>query len=290
MIIVTGATGQLGRLVIATLIHQHQIPANTIAAVVRNCEKANDLAALGVEVRVADYDNSEAWDQALTGAEKILLISSSEIGKRSAQHQTVIDAANRAQVKLLVYTSVLHADQSELGLAAEHRATEQALIASGLAFVVLRNGWYIENYMGTIAAALANGAVIGCAGNGAISAASRADYAEAAAQVLVSAQTPGSIYELAGDHAFTMADLAATLSDKSGQQIPYINLSAVEYEQALLQAGLPAPIAQLLADADVGISKGALFEGRQQLSTLIGRPSTPMADVVARVIAEQRSA
>ncbi len=144
MIVVTGATGQLGRLVIDALLKR--VPAEHIVAAVRNVEKAQPLAELGVHVRQANYDDPDSWQAALQGAEKVLLISSSEIGQRVNQHRAVIEAAKRQGVALLAYTSLLHADSSPLGLAQEHRETEALIHASGVPYVLLRNGWYTENY------------------------------------------------------------------------------------------------------------------------------------------------
>jgi NAD(P)H dehydrogenase (quinone) len=282
MIVVTGATGQLGRLVIQSLLKK--VPASSIVAAVRNVEKAQDLAALGVQVRQADYNQPASWDAALQGADKVLLISSSEIGQRAKQHQAVIDAAKRAGVKLLAYTSVLHADTSVLGLAGEHRETEAAIRASGLPFVLLRNGWYTENYAMGIPTALSLGAVYGCAGDGRISSAARADYAEAAATVLASDNQAGKTYELAGDSAYTLSEFASEISRQSGKAIGYVNLPEAEYKKALLGAGLPELLAELLANSDTGVSKGALFDDGCQLSKLIGRPTTPLAEVVAAAI------
>ncbi|HZW25624.1 MAG TPA: SDR family oxidoreductase [Gallionella sp.] len=282
MIVVTGATGQLGRLVIQSLLKK--VPAAKIVAAVRNVEKAQELAALGVQVRQADYNHPEDWDAALQGADKVLLISSSEIGQRVAQHRNVIDAAKRAGVKLLAYTSVLHADTSVLGLAGEHRDTEAAIRASGVPFVLLRNGWYTENYAMGIPAALSLGAVYGCAGDGRISSAARADYAEAAAVVLTSDDQAGKTYELAGDSAYTLSEFAAEISRQAGRAIGYVNLPEAEYRKALLGAGLPEFLAELLANSDTGVSKGALFDEGHQLGKLIGRPTTPLAAMVATAI------
>ena len=278
MIVVTGATGQLGRLVIASLLKK--VPASTIVAAVRNVEKAKDLAALGVQVRQADYTQQQSWDAALQGADKVLLISSSEIGQRAKQHQAVIDAAKRAGVKLLAYTSVLHADTSVLGLAGEHRETEAAIKASGVPAVILRNGWYTENYAMGVPTALAHGAVYGCAGEGRIASAARADYAEAAAVAMTRDDQAGKTYELAGDSAYTLSEFAAEIAKQSGKAINYVNLPEADYKQALLGAGLPEPLAALLADSDTGVSKGALFDDGHQLSNLIGRATTPLAEVV----------
>jgi NAD(P)H dehydrogenase (quinone) len=282
MITVTGATGQLGHQVITALLKK--VPASGIVAAVRNVEKAKDLAALGVQVRQADYSQPATWDAALKGADKILLISSSEIGQRAKQHQAVIDAAKKAGVKLLAYTSVLHADTSVLGLAAEHRETEAAIRASGVPFVFLRNGWYTENYAAGIPTALSLGAVYGCAGDGRIASATRADYAEAAAVALTADNQAGKTYELAADSAFTLSDFAAEISRQSGKTIGYVNLPESEYKKALLGAGLPGFLAELLANSDTGVSKGALFDDGHQLSKLIGRPATPLATSVKAVL------
>ncbi|MBA3023799.1 MAG: SDR family oxidoreductase [Gammaproteobacteria bacterium] len=278
MIVVTGATGQLGRLVIASLLKK--VPASNIVAAVRNVEKAKDLAALGVKVRQADYTQPQSWDAALQGADKVLLISSSEIGQRAQQHKSVIDAAKRAGVKLLAYTSVLRADTSVLGLAGEHRETEAAIKASGVPAVILRNGWYTENYAMGVPTALALGAVYGCAGEGRISSAARADYAEAAAVAITSDDQAGKTYELAGDSAYTLSEFAAEIAKQSGKAINYVDLPEAAYKQALLGAGLPEPLAALLADSDTGVSKGALFDDGHQLSKLIGRETAPLAEVV----------
>jgi NAD(P)H dehydrogenase (quinone) len=272
--VITGATGQLGRLVIDVLLRR--VPAERIVAAVRNVEKAGDIAAMGVQVRQADYDQPASLDAALEGADRLLLISSSEIGQRTRQHSAVIDAARRSGIQLLAYTSVLHADTSVLALAQEHRETEAAIGDSGLPFVILRNGWYTENYTAGVASALSLGAVYGCAGEGRISSAARADYAEAAATVLTSEDPADQILELAGDTAYTLGDFAAALSRLSGQPIPYVNLPEADYREALLGAGLPEPLAALLADSDTGASQGALFDDGRQLSTLLGRPTTPL--------------
>ena len=278
MIVITGATGQLGQLVIKALLKK--VPASGIVAAVRNVEKAKDLAALGVQVRQADYTQPATWDAALKGADKVLLISSSEIGQRAKQHKAVIDAAKRAGVKLLAYTSVLHAGTSPLGLAAEHKETEAAIRASGVPFVLLRHGWYTENYTAGIPGALAHGAVYGCAGTGRISSATRADYAEADVAALTADNQAGKVYELAGDTAYTLAELAAEISRQSGKDIGYVNLPEAEYKNVLVKVGLPEPVADLLSDSDTGASKGGLFDDGHQLSKLIGRTTTLLATAV----------
>jgi len=274
MIVVTGASGQLGRLVIQALLRT--VPAAQIVAAVRRPESVADLAAQGVVVREADYGRPDTLDAAFTGAQKVLLISSNEIGQRLPQHRAVIDAAARAGVALLAYTSLLRADSTPLALGAEHWTTEQHLHASGVPFVVLRNGWYTENHLASVAPALQHGAFIGCAGEGRIASAARQDYAEAAAAVLTQPVTDmaGRTFELAGDSAYTLAEFAATLSRLSGRTVPYVNLPQADYQGALLGAGLPAGLAELLADSDTGASQGGLWDGQRQLSALIGRPTT----------------
>ncbi|MCQ3029885.1 SDR family oxidoreductase [Pseudomonas syringae] len=283
MYVITGATGQLGRLVIEKLLAS--VPAGQIIAAVRSPDKAADLAALGVQVRHADYSQASTLDSAFKGAEKILLISSSEVGQRTAQHQTVIDAAKRANVKLLAYTSVLNADTSLLGLAEEHRQTEASLQKSGVPFVLLRNGWYTENYAAGIPAALEHGAVFGSAADGRISSAARVDYADAAVAVLTSVEDQaGRVYELAGDDSYTLSDFAAEVSKQAGKTVPYTDLPQADFQAALVQEGLPGFVADLLSDSDAAAAKGALFDARRQLSALIGRPTTPLAITVAETL------
>jgi NAD(P)H dehydrogenase (quinone) len=283
MIVITGATGQLGRLVIQELLKT--APASDIVAAVRSPEKAADLAALGVQVRHADYTLPATLATAFEGASRLLLISSSEVGQRLPQHRAVIDAAKQAKVPLLAYTSILHADRSPLGLAMEHQATEALLRESGLPFVLLRNGWYTENYTGNVATAIAHGAVLGSARDGRIASAARADYAAAAAAVLVRDDQAGLIHELAGDEAFTMQDLAAEIARQSGKPVVYQDMPQAAYAAALESVGLPSGFAQLLADSSAGSAQGALFDDGHRLSQLIGRPTTPLADCVAAALA-----
>jgi NAD(P)H dehydrogenase (quinone) len=284
-IFVTGATGQLGRLVIGALLQN--IPATRIVAGVRRTDSdvARGLAALGLELRIADYSRPETLASAFLGVDRLLLISSSEVGQRTAQHGNVIAAATRAGVGLLAYTSVLRADVSPLALAQEHRETEALLRASGTPFALLRNGWYTENYAASIAPALAHGVFIGAAGDGRIASAARADYAEAAAAVLTGADQAGRIYELAGDEAYTLGEFAAVISDVSGRKIAYQNLPEADFATALVGAGLPEAFAALLADSDAGAAKGALFDNGLQLSALIGRPTTPYAVTITQTFA-----
>lgn len=279
MIAITGATGQLGRLVIQQLLQT--LPAEQLIAAVRSPEKATDLQALGVQVREADYSNPQTLRTAFAGVNKLLLISSSEVGQRAAQHANVIAAARDAGVALLVYTSILHADSSPLPLAEEHKATEQALAASGLPYTLLRNGWYTENYAASVPAALQFGVVLGAAGEGRIASAARADYAAAAAQVLLSDNQAGKVYELAGDDSYTLSEFAAAIAQISAKNVSYNDMSEADFTVALTQAGLPAPLATMLAESDTGASKGGLFDDSHSLSALIGRPTTPYQEVIA---------
>lgn len=276
MIAVTGATGHLGQLVINELLTTHN--AQDIVAIVRNPAKAQALVQKGVQVREADYGNSAALVQALQGVEKLLLISSSEVGQRAPQHRNIINAAKSAGVQLIAYTSLLHADTSPLGLRAEHIETENDLAQSGIPFVLLHNGWYSENYLASVPAALEHGAFIGSAGDGKIASASRQDYAAAAAKVLSLDNQAGKVYELAGDEAWTLTELAEKLSALTGKSVVYQNLSEADFAAALQNAGLPEGFARLLADSDVGASKGGLYDDSHQLSRLIGRPTTSIDD------------
>lgn len=282
MIAITGATGQLGQLVIAALLKS--VPASQIVAVVRNPAKADALAQQGVVVRQGDYGDEAALTRALDGVEKLLLISSSEVGQRTVQHRNVINAAKAAGVGFIAYTSVLHADTSPLGLAAEHIETENMLAASGIPYALLRNGWYSENYLASAPPALEHGVFIGSAGEGKIAAATRADYAAAAARVISEEGHAGKVYELAGDSAWTLGELAAELSRQSGKNVVYQNLNEADFAAALKGFGLPAGLADLLADSDVGASKGGLFDDSRTLSTLIGRPTTTLTESVKSIL------
>lgn len=277
---VTGATGELGRLVIAKL--KERIATDKIVALARSPEKAVDL---GVEVRAFDYAKKDTLALALAGVETLLLISSSEIGQRAAQHRAVITAAKAAAVSRIVYTSLLHADTSPLDLAAEHLDTEAALAEVGIPATILRNGWYTENYTGSIPGALAGGSLLGSAGDALIASAARADYAEAAAVVLTASGHEGKVYELAGDNAWSLPDLAGEISHQTGRDIPYKNMPAAEYSAALKSFGVPDALAGAIAGWDVAASKGALSDDTCQLSALIARPTTTMAASVRAALA-----
>jgi len=276
---ITGATGHLGRLVIQKL--KEKGSADSLVGLVRSKQKAADL---GIDTRQADYDQPDTLGPALQGIHTLLLISGSEVGKRAVQHKNVLEAAKKAGVQWIVYTSLLHADSSSLSLANEHLATEAALKASGIPYTLLRNGWYTENYTGSIPGALAGGAFIGSAGDGKISSAARADFAEAAVAVLTSQGHEGKVYELAGDTAYTLQDLAAEISRQSGKEIPYKNLPESAYATALIGFGLPEGLAHAIAGWDVSASRGDLFDDSRQLSALIGRPTTPLSVSVAEAL------
>ncbi|EAU68794.1 SDR family oxidoreductase [Stigmatella aurantiaca] len=282
MILVTGATGKLGRLVVEGLLKK--LPAQQIALAVRNPEKAADFAARGIQVRRADYSKPDTLESAFAGAEKVLLISSNEVGQRLAQHRAAVAAAKKAGVRLLAYTSILHADTSGLALAAEHKGTEQLIRDSGIPFVFLRNGWYTENYTENLAPALAHGAIVGSSGEGRIAVATRADYAAAAVAVLTGTGHENKVYELGGDTALTLTDLAAEVSRQSGKTIVYKNLPPDQYQGVLTQAGVPGPFAEVLVDSDLGAARGELNDSSGDLRRLIGRPTTPLANAVSAAL------
>jgi NAD(P)H dehydrogenase (quinone) len=278
MIGITGANGNLGQLVIKNLLQI--IPATQIVAAVRNPEKAGNLHPLGVQIREADYDRPETLTQAFNGVEKLLLISAVQPGERFRQHRAAIDAAMQAGVNLIAYTSLLRADTSELILAGEHLQTEEYLKSSGMNFVLLRNGWYLENHTAALASALGHASINGSAGGGRFASASRADYAGAAVTVLTQPGHAGKTYELAGDHAFSMPELAEEVSRQAGRQIVYNDLAPSEYEAMLLGLGLPKMIVDVVVDADVQSSKGALDSTSGDLSRLLGRNTTRLSEAV----------
>ncbi|MET4612122.1 NAD(P)H dehydrogenase (quinone) [Rhodococcus sp. PvR044] len=280
-IAITGATGHLGRLVVESLLAR-RADAGDLVAVVRDPGKAADLAAKGVQVRAADYTDGAALESALAGVDKLLLISSSEVGQRLPQHTNVIEAAKTAGVAFVAYTSVLDAANSALTLAQEHKATEEVMAASGIEHALLRNGWYWENYTTDLPGTIERGVLAGAAGDGRVAAAARADYAEAAAVVLLSDGQAGKVYELGGDERLTLAELATKISAAAGKTVAYQDLSEEQFGAALESAGLPAVYAGMLANSDAGIKAGALDTTSGDLQTLIGRSSTPVAEVLRR--------
>jgi NAD(P)H dehydrogenase (quinone) len=284
-IVVTGATGHLGRLTVEALLRRG-VPAEQITATGRRTETLADLAAHGVDVRRADYTDLESLRQAFAGADRLLLVSSSEVGQRLEQHANAISAAVDAGVGLLAYTSIPKADTSSLLLAEEHRTTEKLLADSGVPHAVLRNSWYIENYTAQLPVYLEHG-IAGAAGDGRVSAATRADFAEAAAAVLTQDGHAGATYELGGP-AFTMAELAQVVSEVTGQHVTYTDLPVEQYTQVLVDAGLPEPVARVFADGDRGVAAGELYVDTAELEKLIGRPATPLAETIGSAAASLR--
>ena len=278
-LLVTGASGHLGRLVLEALLDRGT-PATDLVATARSTDSIADLAERGVEVRHADYDDPASHDAAFAGVDRLLFVSGSDVGARIPQHTNVVEAAKRAGVGFVAYTSITRADSSDLALAAEHRATEELLAGSGLTYALLRNSWYLENYTGQLPTILEHGAVLGAARDGRVSAATRADYAAAAAAVLAGGDHDGAVYELGGDQSFTLAEFAAVVARVSGREVLYRDLSVEDYTAALVTAGLPEGYAAVLADSDRGIGEGALFTDSGDLSRLTGRPTTTLEGAV----------
>ncbi len=280
-IVVTGATGQLGRLTIEALLRRG-VPAADIIATGRDIARIKDLADRGITVRRADFADADGLAEAFAGADRLLLISASvPVGERVANHRRVIDAAVSAGVSLVAYTSTTHADAATTVIGATHGETEEYLRDRGIPSVLLRNGWYLENYTSQLPQILRNGAVVGAAGEGRISAASRADYAEAAAVVLTTEGHTGAVYELGGDASFTLTELAAAISAAAGKQVLYADLPVPDFAQVLAAAGLPAELAKVLADADRGMNRGEMYTNSGDLRRLIGRPPVTLAEALA---------
>ncbi|MFF7900337.1 SDR family oxidoreductase [Streptomyces sp. NPDC088817] len=280
-IVVTGATGHLGRHVVEQLLEK--VPADQVVAVVRSPEKAADLAERGARIAVADYNAPESFEGLFSAGDKVLLISGNEFDKgRVRQHRVVIDAARAAGVALLAYTSA--PGPLKAALADDHRGTEEALLASGLPYVLLRNGWYHENYTEQLAPVLEHGTVVHAAGEGRISSASRAEYAAAAVAVLTGEGHENRTYELGGDEAWSLAEYAAELSRQTGRTITARPVTVEEFAGVLAGAGLPGPIAAILAGVDASIEKGELVVTSGDLSRLIGRPTSPVSEAIAAAL------
>ncbi|WP_406453609.1 SDR family oxidoreductase [Streptomyces sp. NBC_00876] len=282
-IVVTGATGELGSLVVEQLLAT--VPASGIAAVVRDKEKAAGLAARGVELRIADYDRPETLADAFRTGDRVLLISGNAVGSRVAQHTAVIDAAKAAGVAQLAYTGILGGPEADFELAAEHKVTEQLILGSGLPYTFLRNGWYTENYTANLAPVLAHGAVVANAGDGRVASATRADYAAAAAAVLTGEGHLGKAYELSGDVAWSFAEYAAEVARASGETIVHKDVPAAVHQEILVGAGVPEGFAAILTDVDEAVRRGRLAGTSGELARLIGRPTTPLAETVAAAVA-----
>lgn len=285
MIAVTGANGHLGRLVIEGLVER--VPATQVIAALRSPEKASSFEMLGVQVREADYTRPETLSTALHGVKRILLISAADVGQRFKKHKAVIDAAKEAGVELFVYTSLLHADSSEIFIAREHRQTEEYIRTSGLPFVIIRNGWYLENHTSTLGNVIEHNALIGSSRDGRFASASRADYAAAAVTILTQPVSGNKIYELAGDQSFSMAELAFEVSRQISRDIPYRNLSGEDYAAILLGSGLPQMVVDVILDADAKAIRGDLDSTSHDLSRLISRPTTTLSDAVRSALRMQ---
>lgn len=278
---VTGATGQVGRLVLDELLTHTE--ASNIVALARDPSALSAYAAKGVQVRQADYDDPDSLEAAFQGVDRVLLISGNAVGQRERQHGNVIDAAKAAGVSYLAYTSILKGDQSPLALAPEHVATEKLLANSGLNYDVLRNGWYSENYTMGLAPSLESGKIFGAVGQGKLSTATRADFAAGAAAALLRGKG-GDVYELAGDEAWTMQDFAAEVSRQSGRQVEYVDQSEADYARTLEGAGLPPPVASMLASTSALSGQGALYDDSKSLSRLSGKPTTPIGETIAAAL------
>lgn len=279
-IAVTGATGHLGGFIIESLLNRGVEPGD-IVAIVRSAEKAAPLAAKGVTLGVATYEDEAALTAALAGVDRLVLVSGSEVGQRLAQHTNIIRAAKAAGVAFIAYTSLLNLDTSELGLAAEHRGTEEALAQSGIGYALLRNGWYWENYSSAIASGKAAGKFFGAAGAAKVSGAARRDYAEAAAVVVTSENQAGKVYELAGAPALSYPELAAEVGKLIGGEVTYVNQTVAEYQATLEGFGLPSEAAEAFAGMEPAIERGALYSESTDLQDLIGRPTTSAAEALA---------
>lgn len=283
LLMVTGASGHLGRLVIAHL--KTLVPAAQIVALVRKPEVKAAYEAEGIAARIGDYDDPDSLTAAFAGIDRLLLISSSTVGERARQHGQVIAAAKAAGVGFIAYTSILNAGASPMALAEEHKATEAMLAESGIPHALLRNGWYSENLLASLATDLQLGQHFGCAGDGRFATAARQDFAEAAAIVLAGEDHIGKVYELAGDTDFTLADFAAELSKASGKPVSYTDMPEQAFAAALMQAGLPEGFAAVLADSDAKAAQGALTSTRRDLSDLIGHPTTPISETIRTALA-----
>ncbi|WP_426514069.1 NmrA family NAD(P)-binding protein [Dactylosporangium sp. McL0621] len=281
-IVVTAASGQLGRLTVEALLARG-VPASDIVATSRDVARIKDFADRGVVVRRADFAEPDSLPGAFEGADKLLLISTTTVDERVANHRRAIDAAVAAGASLVAYTSMLHADTATSVLGVTHYATEQDL-RDRVPSVMLRNGWYLENYTAQLPQVLHGGAVVGAAGQGRISAATRADYADAAAVALSTGGHVGKVYELGGDEAFTLAELAAAISAATGKQIEYTDLPADGFARVLTEAGVPAELAHVLVDVDLAMSRGELFTDSGDLRRLIGRPAASPAEAIAAAL------
>ncbi|GAA2328656.1 SDR family oxidoreductase [Dactylosporangium salmoneum] len=268
-ITVTGATGHLGKLILDSL------KGHDVRGVARRPEEA------GSGARYGDYDKPESLVEAFEGSDVLVFISASDVGRRLEQHRTVVEAAAAAKVGRIVYTSITRADTNPIPISPEHLATEEHIRSTGVPFTFLRNNWYLENYTGNLAATLEHGVVLGSAGDGRIAGATRADFAAAAAVVASTDGHDNAIYELGGDHAFTLTEFAEALARRFQTPVSYRDLPVEEYARTLEGFGVPDRFAEILAKSDAEIAKGALDVVTGELSRLLGRPTTTLDEFLA---------
>lgn len=288
MIAITGASGHLGQLVMQQLLNEN-VPAQNIVALARTVTKLNEFKKKGVDIRYCDYNKPGTIKNGLAGVKKLLIISATDVGHRARQHRDIIDAAKKHPIELIAYTSILYADKSPLHFAKEHLETERHLMEAGIPYVLLRNGWYSENYTMKIPSMIEKGALYGCAGDGRFSAATREDYACAAAKVLTRPNQAGKVYELAGDEAFTLDQFARIVSDMAGKSIVYKNVEASTMVDVLVNARIPRIMAEALANSEIEATKGWLFNDGRQLSQLINRPTTSIRESINETVALRKA-
>jgi NAD(P)H dehydrogenase (quinone) len=281
-ILVTGATGHFGSLVAESLLARGL--ANQLAVSVRSPAKAQALKQRGVEVRHGDFDDLASLVSAFRGVERILIVSTDGDNEtRIRQHKTAVQAAQQAGVKYIAYTSIANAPHNTLGLAEVHRATEEAITATGIPHAFLRNNWYLENELGFVQAALAGAPIRTSAGQGRVGWALRADYAQAAAAVLAGSQRSSQIYELSGPLA-TYDDFAAALGQVLGHPVAVDHVSDASYGEGLAGSGLPAFLVPLFVGFASQIRANALAVESNDLATLLGRPATPLVAALQQLV------
>ncbi|MEV4114159.1 NAD(P)H-binding protein [Nonomuraea sp. NPDC049695] len=278
-IVVLGATGKLGRQVLRRLWNRGAAGSEIIAAG-RDLAKLSDQDSRAVRV---DYDDPASLRVALRGADRALLISGTEPGRRVTQHAAAIDAAHQAGVGLLALTSTPNATGAAMSMAEDHAATEALLRDSGIPFVILRNSMYLDLFVEqTVPVAVTRGVIVGASGKGRISPASRDDLGDAAAEVLTGEGHAGAVYELGGQRSYTMDEVAAAIADRFGTAVEYRDVSAGEFKDVLLGQGVPERMAELFADTQLGIARGEMFVDTGDLSRLIGRPTQTLDEALAK--------
>ncbi|MEH7097729.1 SDR family oxidoreductase [Neobacillus vireti] len=281
-LLVTGATGKLGTKVVDTLLKA--IPASELAVSVRNPEKAEGLRNRGVEVRQGDFDQPETLDQAFTGIDRLLIISADGDNEtRIRQHTDAVQAAERAGVKFIAYTSLANATESKNLMAPPHVATEAAIIKTGIPYSFLRNNWYLENEMGSIQGALAGAPWVTSAGEGKVGWALQQDYADAAAAVLLGNGHENSVYELSGP-LLTQAELASELGAVLGKEIPVQQVSDEKYAEIMKGLGLPDFVIPIVVGIQESIRNGSLDVESNDFEKVLGRPVTPIKEALTQLV------